>query len=377
MRKRPDYFLLIIVVILVVLGIIILASVSAPYSQQKFGYTYYFLSHQIIYGLLPGLILGLLAFKINLNSIKKWSPYLFLFNLILMLLVFVPGIGLKLEGASRWINLRIITFQPSEFLKLTFILYLANWLSTHLATTNLASNKQKIYQLKANFQQIFLGFFVILAIISLLLILQPDVSTLGIIVLTALLMYFAVKTPLFHTLILVIVGFIALIVLIKIAPYRLNRILVFLNPDIDPMGIGYQLKQGLIAIGSGGLTGVGLGISQQKFLGVLIQPISDSIFTVFSEETGFLGSFLLIALFLLFLWRSIKISKEAHSSFNQLTALGITFWLTFQAFLNIGAMIGIFPLTGVPLTFISYGGSALMINLVAIGILLNISSQKS
>ncbi|MGB9743233.1 MAG: peptidoglycan glycosyltransferase FtsW [Minisyncoccales bacterium] len=380
MNKKPDYFLLTIVAILIILGIIILAGVSAPYSQQRFGNTYYFLKHQIIYGLIPGLILGLIAFKINLNTLKKWSPYLFLANLILLILVFIPGLGLTLSGASRWLNLHFFSFQPSEFLKLTFILYLANWLSAHLFTVDLSTNKnkQKVYQIKADFKQIFLGFFAILGIISLILIAQPDISTLGIIAITALLMYFSIKTPLSHSLLLSFIGLAGLIVLIKTAAYRLNRILVFFNPDIDPMGIGYQLKQALIAIGSGGITGVGLGVGQQKFLpNVLLQPISDSIFAIFAEETGLLGSVFLIFLFLIFLWRGIKISKGAKNSFGQLTALGITVWLTFQAFLNIGAMIGIFPLTGVPLTFISYGGTALVASLIGIGILLNISRQTT
>lgn len=373
MTKKPDYFLLIIISLLVLLGILILASASAPYSQQKFGNTYYFLTHQILYGLIPGLILGFIGFKINLNLLKKYAPYLFLANLFLMILVFVPGIGLNIAGASRWLNLGFFSFQPSELLKLTFILYLASWLNNRLKSP---ISKEKWSAIKINFKEIFLGFFVIIGVIALILTLQPDISTLGVIVFTAFIMYFSAKTPFWQSVVLFFISCLGFLILIKLAPYRLNRILVFFNPHFDPMGIGYQLKQILIAIGSGGLTGTGLGISQEKFLPqIIIQPISDSIFAILAKETGFLGGVLLISLFLIFLWRGIKISKEAKDYFGQLVALGITIWLTFQAFINIGAMIGVFPLTGIPLTFISYGGSALAVSLVAVGILLNISRQ--
>ena len=168
----------------------------------------------------------------------------------------------------------------------------------------------------------------------------------------------------------------SLAALIKIAPYRLNRIMVFLNPDYDPSGIGYQAKQALITVGSGGTTGAGLGANIERPLWSLPQSISDSIFAVFSEETGFIGALILISLLLLFLWRGLKIVKESSDKFYQLTALGIISWIVVQSFVNIGAMIGILPLTGIPLPFISYGGSALVIELVAMGLLLNISKSR-
>jgi cell division protein FtsW len=357
--NSPDYILLGITFSLLALGILILASVSAPFSQQRFGNTYHFLNHQLIYGLLPGLILGFLAFKINLSLIKKWAPWLLLGNLLFLGMVFIPGIGLKVESATRWVSLGPISFQPSEFLKITFILYLAAWF---------ASREKK----EKSSGQTFLIFIIIFGLISATLILQPDVSTLAIIFSIAALIYFTSNTPILHTVLIFFSGTIGLLLLIKTAFYRLNRFLVFLNPDIEPMGIGYQLKQSLFAIGSGGIFGVGLGMSMQK-LGFLPQPISDSIFAVFSEETGFIGSSFLIFLFLLFLWRGFKISKEAKSKFYQITAFGITSWIVIQAFVNIGAMIGVLPLTGVPLPLVSYGGSALTSNLIGIGILLNIS----
>lgn len=167
-----------------------------------------------------------------------------------------------------------------------------------------------------------------------------------------------------------------MLTLIKLAPYRAARLLVFLKPEIDPMGIGYQIKQALIAVGSGGISGLGLGMSQQR-LGFLPQSISDSIFAILAEETGFIGCLILIFLFLIFLWRGFEIAKVSQNKFSQLAALGITSWITLQALTNIGSMIGILPLTGIPLPFISYGGSALVSELAGVGILLNISKQIS
>ena len=367
--NHPDYILLGTIGFLLALGIVILASVSAPYSQEKFGNTYYFLKRQIIFGLIPGLILGYFAFKIRLSLIKKWAPFLLLGNLVLLGMIFIPGIGLKIAGAARWIDLGPISFQPSEFLKLTFVLYLAAW----LASRTLFQNKPAAIK---NFSQTLAVFLIVFGLISLALIFQPDISTLGIIFLVATLMYFSANTPFLHSVLIILLGTIGLFSLVKLAPYRASRFLVFFNPEIDPMGIGYQVKQSLIVIGSGGISGAGLGTSIQKFFpGFLPQTISDSIFVVFSEEAGFIGGLFLISLFLIFLWQGLKITKGAEDKFCQLASLGITSWIIIQAFVNIGAMIGVLPLTGIPLPFISYGGSALVTSLIGVGILLNISKN--
>ncbi|MCK4781465.1 cell division protein FtsW [Candidatus Parcubacteria bacterium] len=358
MKARPDYILLGISIILVFLGMLVLATVSAPFSLEKHGTTTYFLFHQIIYALIPGIILGFTAFKLPLSFIKKNAFNFLLINLIFLALVFLPKIGLNSGGAARWISLGPISFQPSELLKPFFILYLAAWLARPSFS-------------KKN----FLPFLIIIGLLSLFLILQPDISTLGIIVLTASLMYFSANTPILQSVFIVLGGIGSLFLLIKIAPYRLNRILVFLKPEIDPLGIGYQMKQALIAVGSGGLLGVGLGMSHQKF-GFLPQSIGDSIFAIFAEETGFMGSLLLILLFLGFAWQGLKIAKSSNDAFLRLAALGISSWIVIQGFINISSMLRIFPLTGIPLPFISYGGSHLIAELIGIGILLNISKQK-
>jgi cell division protein FtsW len=365
--NKPDYVLVGVTAILIILGITILASVSASISQEKFGNTYYFLNHQLLFGLIPGVLLGFLAFRINLSFLKKIAPILLLINLVLLGMVFLPIIGSKETGAARWIGLGPVSFQPSEFLKLTFILYLAAWLTSRTEKKTTISTINK-------FNKTLVAFLIIIAAISLLLIFQPDISTLGVIVLVAALIYFLANTPLWHSILIILVGAGGLFGLIKLAPYRANRLLVFLKPETDPMGIGYQIKQALIAVGSGGLGGVGLGMSIQKF-GFLPQSISDSIFAIFSEETGFIGSLLLISLFFIFLWRGFKIAKGAQDKFSQLAAVGITSWIIIQSFVNIGSMIGILPLTGIPLPFVSYGGSAFISEMIGVGLLLNISKK--
>jgi len=367
--KRPDYYLIGVIIALILTGIVILASVSSAYSFKKFGNTYYFLKHQALFGLLPGLFLGFLLYRIKLSTLKKLSPFLLLITLVLMVLVFLPFIGLKSGDAARWIQVGSFTFQPSELLKLVSILYFATWLTSRLEKEEKTADN-KVF----SFGNTFMAFLMILVIIVVLLFFQSNISTLGVIVLTAFFMYFSMNTPIWHTLFVILAGSGGLLVLIKLAPYRINRLAVFLNPDLDPMGIGYQIKQALIAIGSGGITGTGLGMSAQKF-GFLPQTISDSIFAVFAEEAGFMGTLALILLFLVFAFLGFKTAQKSKDSFSKLTALGITFWIIIQAFVNIGAMIGILPLTGIPLPFIGYGGSALALELMGMGILLNISKN--
>lgn len=368
--RSSNYYLIGSLAAIIFLGILILASVSFVFSQEKFGYTTYFLFHQIGFGLIPGLILGYFVFKTPLSFFKKWAFVIFIINLIILGLVFIPKIGLQTGGASRWINLGQFSFQPAEFLKFSFIIYLAAWLPNFTKTLTSRQGKSK------NVNSMFAALLVIMGALGLLLIFQPNVGTLGIIFTTALLMYFGSGTPLLHTALMILMGFGLLLGLIKIAPYRMSRFLVFLNPDIDPLGIGYQLKQSLIAVGSGGILGLGIGYSRQKF-GFLPQSIGDSIFSIFAEEAGFIGAIFLIFLFLLFAWQGFKVLKNVSDKFSQLAALGIVSWICIQAFVNIGTMIGILPLTGIPLPFISYGGSHLMAELIGAGLLLNIAKNTN
>jgi cell division protein FtsW len=356
-KHKFDYFLAAIVGILLIIGILILASVSASFSQEKFGRTTYYLFHQLLWGILPGLVLGFIAFKIKISFFKKWAWALVFLNLILMVLVFIPGLGIISGGAPRWLNLGFATFQPSEILKLSFIFYLSPWLSSRDKKASL-----------------LVPFLLVLGVIVVLLTLQSDVSTLGVIITIALLMYFSANTPLWHALFVFLICSGGILALIKFAPYRMKRILVFLDPKIDPMGMGYQINQILIAIGSGGITGLGLGMSSQKF-GFIPQTMADSIFAIFAEETGFIGCLVLVSLFILLFWRGLRIAKRSKDRFSKLLAIGISSWICIQAFVNIAAMVSILPLTGIPLPFISYGGSHLIGEMIALGLLLNISKS--
>ena len=222
---------------------------------------------------------------------------------------------------------------------------------------------------------VLIPFLAILGVIAAFLIYQSDATTLGIIILSAFIMYFSANTFLLHPIIIFPIGVGVLYALIKTESYRLRRLLVFLNPNIDPMGIGYQLKQALIAVGSGGIFGLGLGMSGQKF-GFIPHPMSDSIFAILAEETGFLGSFILIILFLAFTLGVFRIAKKSQDKFSRYFAVGFGSWICLQAFINIGAMIGIFPLAGIPLPFVSYGGSHLITELAGMGLLLNILKEN-
>ena len=371
-KQQPDKILLILTILLVTSGILLIATISFPLALEKFNDGYYFLRHQIIYGLIPGVILGFIAFKTPLNFLRKKSLILFLINLIILSFVFLPNIGATFGGATRWVKLGNITFQPSEFLKITAILYLASLVSKNSFKKGNAPARRQ--HPKKFYSQLF-SFLIIFGIISLILKSQPDISTLGTILSSLIVIYFSAKTPFFHNVLIILLCLAGLFFLLQSASYRLERVSVFLEPDVDSLGIGYQLKQSLITVGSGKILGQGIGMSRQKF-GFLPQPASDSIFAIFAEETGFLGSIILILTFLAFLWRGIKISKESPEMFPQLVGLGITFWIVLQAFLNISGLLGIIPLSGTPLSFISYGGSHLITELIGVGLLLNISRYK-
>lgn len=361
-RNSPDFLLLGLSAALIVFGVLILGSVSSSFSIEKTGNPFYYSSHQLLFGLVPGLMLAFFVYLIPLDKIKKSSFVLLLLSIAFLMTVFLPVIGGETKGAYRWVGIGQFSFQPSELLKVAFIVYGAAWLAAR------REHKKK--------NEMLFPFLLILAIIAFLLVLQRDISTLGIISLVGIIMYFLAGMPLWHTAAMIMAGFSALILMVKLAPYRFSRFAVFLDKNLDPLGQGYHINQALIGIGSGGITGVGLGLSFQKF-GVLPEPISDSIFAVFAEEMGFIGAFLLIALFVAFAWRCFIVAKRVQDPFAKLVATGIASWITLQAFINIGSMAGILPVAGIPLPFISYGGSALLSELLGLGVLLNISKQHT
>ena len=355
-KQKTDVFLLVTIILLLVVGFLALATASIPLSLKLTGNATYYLFHQILFGLIPGLILGFIAFKVPLNKVKKFSIYFFIFSIILMFLVFVPGFSKSELGATRWLDLGFVSMQPSEFLKLAVIFYLATILDDQ-------KNRKK-----------FLAFSIVLVLVCSVLILQRDTGTLFVIFVTSLAMFFCSKTPIKQTLLIMVTAAVGFFALITSSPYRAQRIFSFLNPNADVLGASYHINQSLITIGSGGLLGSGLGLGMQK-LGFVPQGMSDSIFTILAEEVGFIGCSLLIILFLFFFFRIMVLAKKVDNQYLKLMTIGIGSWIIVQTFVNIGAMTGMVPLTGIPLPFISYGGSHLIAELIACGVLLNISKR--
>jgi len=360
MRKgnKPDTGLLIIIALLVLVGVLALATTSVPWSLINGKDPWYFLVHQLVMGVLPGILAAFIVFRTPISFIKKISPFLFVLAYILMFVVLIPSIGKTELGASRWLQLGPVSFQPSEFLKLATIIYLAALLS---------SLKQR---------NLFMTFLVFVGLIFVALIVQSNLSTLIIISAVSFIVFFCANTPLKYNLAFIVLGIVGFSVLTLVSPYRMGRLMVFLHPETDPLGIGYQSRQALISIGSGGILGSGLGLSAQKY-GFIPQSISDSIFAVFAEETGFIGCFALIALFIAFTFACYSLARKETDPFLKLVVIGIGSWLTIQALVNIGAMTNLMPLSGTPLPFISYGGTHLIFELMACGLLLKISSKQA
>jgi cell division protein FtsW len=362
--KLGDKTLVTVIGSLLVFGLIMISSAGVIYSETRFGDPYYFFKHQLLYGVLPGTLVLYVLQKIDYRFWKKFAVPFFFVSIVFLLLVFVPGIGSKVYGASRWIQLGPFSFQPSEMAKLATIIYLAAWLESR------GSNR-----IKDMFEGV-LPFLGIMGLIGFLIMKQPDTGTLGVIVLTSFAIYFVSGARINHLVWMSGFGMFALWILVKLEPYRFNRILAFLDPSADPQGIGYQINQALLAVGSGGFFGVGLGHSRQKF-NYLPEPVGDSIFAIIGEELGMIGTTVLVVLFVMLALRGIKIAKNSPDMFGRLLATGIMMWIILQAFINISANIALVPLTGIPLPFISYGGTSLLFLMAAIGILLNISKQSN
>ncbi|MBU0646421.1 putative lipid II flippase FtsW [Patescibacteria group bacterium] len=358
---KIDFLYLAIVVTIVVFGLLMLSSASAPSGYERFGDSYYFVKHQIIFGLIPG-VACLIAFsRISYTFWKKHAWNSLLISIVLLMLVFIPGLSAGIGSAHSWISVGgFFSVQPSEFVKLTFLFYLAAWLE-----------QRGRYGVRDG-RTGFLPFLGVLGVIIALLILQPDIGTMSIIAMMSLVVYFVAGAPITYLIGLVGLGIGGFALLIGLAPYRAARFTTFLNPELDPQGIGYHINQALLAIGSGGILGLGFGHSRQKFQ-YLPEVVGDSIFAVMAEEMGLILCLAFIGLFLALLWRTIAIANAAPDKFGKYVAVGIGAWLVIQAFVNIGSMIAILPMTGVPLPFVSYGGTSLAVSLAAVGVVLNIS----
>ncbi len=357
-----DRPLLLAIFTLLGIGLLMIASAGVAYGKVRFGDEYFFFKQQC-FGLVVGMISLFVVSRIDYHFFRKFVVPIFFLAVALLVMVFIPGVGTTVHGAARWIELGPLSFQPSEVMKLAIILYLAAWLSGKQQEKN-----------NADFFEGYVPFIAILSLVGFLIIKQPDTGTLGLIFCIALAIFFVSGARLSHIFITIIGGIGMLALLIRLAPYRMERFLVFLNPGHDPLGSGYQLRQALMALSSGGWFGVGLGQGRQKF-NYLPEPVTDSIFAVLGEEVGFMGAVVVVALFLFVAWRGFRIAQRAPDMFGRLVVVGIVSWIFIQAMINIMAISGIIPLTGIPLPFISYGGTSLAVLLTAIGILLNISKQ--
>ncbi len=358
--RPPDTTLLVIVGVIIVFGLIALSSASSVLSYQSHGDSYYYLKHQMLYGVLLGGIAFYIMSKIDYRYWKKHAFPIAAATMVLLLLVFIPGIGVELLGAKRWISIGGFFFQPSEIVKITFLIYLAAWLEKRGKDVEDVS-----YGLMA-----FLA--MLGAIVLLIAVAQKDLSTTVVIAVISVMIYFVAGAPWKHLGYIAIGGVVALFALIKVAPYRAARFSVFLNPELDPQGSGYHINQALLAIGSGGFFGLGLGHSRQKY-NYLPEVATDSIFAIIAEEMGFFIAMSIVVLFLVLTLYALRIAQRAPDQFSKLLAVGIATWIGFQAFINIGAMLSLLPLTGITLPFISYGSSSLITLLAATGILANIS----
>ncbi len=358
-NNKPDYILLGIVSTIIFCGLFPLASASSIGSEARF-------LNQILFGLLPGIIVAFALYKTPLHIIQKISPYLLFLNIVLLAILILPffsEIVQTTRGSGRWITVGPLSFQPSEFLKISFILYISTWLISK------TKKQQKDY--KKSLQETLLPFLLISGLIAFLLEKQPDLSTLIIILTTGFIIYFVAKTPFWHIGIIGIIGIILFSAFIHFSDYRMERIKTIINPTSDILGSGLHPWQMKIAVGSGGLYGKGIGMSMQKY-GYVPLPASDSIFAIYAEEVGFIGSSLLIVLFLLFFWRGFLIAKNNKNDFARLVCFGICSWIFLQMSINVVAAVG-GPVTGVPLPFISHGKSHLIAELAGIGLMLNAS----
>ncbi|MFA6301383.1 MAG: putative lipid II flippase FtsW [Candidatus Paceibacterota bacterium] len=357
--KKVDKFFLVIVFILLTFGIAMFISASLGVLARNEKTFYAVLFSQLVLGLVLGLVGMFISSKINYKFWRNYSFLIFLGSILLTVAVFIPGLGWSHGGARRWLQLGPISFQPVEFLKFGFVIYFAAWLSWV---------KHKVQDFR--FGMLPLG--IMLAIIALVLFKQPDTKSFILIAAAGASMLFVSNVPIKYFFGFILGVAVVLGSLVYFTPYLQQRVKTFINPAEDAQGSSYQVQQSFIALGSGGIFGRGYGQSVQKF-SYLPEPQGDTLFAVLGEELGFVGTFITIFLYILFLLRGFRIANRAPDLFGGLLVYGIVILITVQSFMHIASVTGVFPLTGVPLVFMSQGGTSLMVYLVAIGIVLNVS----
>lgn len=357
-RSAPDILIIVATLSILAIGIVMVYSASAVLSFHEFGDKFYYLKRQLLFA-----VLGIIAMYVTMNTDyliwKKYAKIILIVCFALLVIVLIPGLGVVRGGARSWLGIGSFGIQPSEFAKMGIIIYLAKLLSEQQAKITL-------------FAKGLLPPLVIVGTAFGLIMLQPDLGTGAVLVGASILVIYTAGARMLHLSFLGLAGVAGLAGLILAAPYRLKRIAGFLDPWQDPLGTGYQIIQSLYAIGPGGLVGLGLGMSRQKY-SYLPEPQTDFIFSIIAEELGFIGGALVLLLFTLLVWRGIRTAITAPDTFGSLLAVGIVGMIAVQVIINIGVVIGMMPVTGITLPLISAGGSSLTLMLTSIGVLLNIS----
>ena len=358
----PDYLMLVTVAVLVIMGLLAVYSSSFAVGYHEYGDTNYFVLRQAVFAIVG---FGALVFfmYVDYNRLRALSVPMLLAALLGLLLVLIPGIGVERNGAARWLEFGPASVQPSEFAKLAVLVYIAAWL---------ASRGQQI----SKFSLGFVPFVLLLSVVGALIISEPDMGTAIIVVLTASTLFFVAGAPLTHLGLLLGGGAAVSYLMVITMEYRLDRILSFTNPHSDPEGLGFQVIQLLVALGSGGPLGLGWTESRQKNLYVP-GAHTDGVFAIMGEELGFVGLMVILAVFAFFVYRGLRVTVRSRDRFAQLLAIGVISWIAFQTLINIAGITRTIPLTGVPLPFLSYGGSALISVMAACGILLGLSRYTS
>lgn len=348
-----DLRLLFSVIALVVFGLIMVYDSSVVQAYRDYGDKYYYIRQQLVWVLL-GLLSLVFFSRLHYRYLRKLALPLFVFSLVLLLAVFMPGLGIMAGGAHRWLKLGAVSIQPAEIIKLSSIIFFAALLEKRIRLLPFST--------------------VVVSVCLIVGLFQKDLGSAAVYFLTSLIMLVLAGVPLGYLAGLVPVSIVGFLLFVFSSDYRKHRVLAFLDPYSDRLGYSYHIYQVLLALGSGGIFGLGLGQSRQKYE-YIPEVTTDSIFAIVGEEFGMIGAVLLITLLFYLVFRGFKIAESCQDDFGKLLAAGLSGWLGIQAVINLGSMVALFPLTGVPLPFISYGGSALLVNLVAVGILLNISKS--
>lgn len=361
-QGAPDKVFIGLVISLVVIGLLVFFSAALSVLAQDEGQFYRMLFNQLALGLVGGGICFYFISKLDYRIWKKHALVIFIISILSLLLVFVPGLGFEHGGARRWLDLGPISFQPAELVKLGFVIYAAAWFSW-------------IGEKVKEFQWGLVALMAMVGVVGAILLLQPDTGTLLVIMAAGGAIYFVAGAPWKHIGVLILLAIVGLGALVAVRPYLIDRIQTFVNPGHDPLGSSYQIQQSLIALGSGRVIGRGYGQSVQKF-NYLPEPAGDSVYAVLGEEMGFFGTVLILLLYIAFALRGFWIAFRTRTNFGQYLAIGIVVLVIVQSFLNIGSALAVFPLTGLPLIFISQGGSALLFALLEVGIIVNISKHR-